>query len=82
MSYTYLSITIRPKYEIFQDEEFQKVVLEYFIKELYDAKKIINYLISWEHGGQSDFNNHYQIAIECVNSLRGDNIKQQLFSRN
>lgn len=81
MSYTYLSITIRPKYEIFQDEEFQKVTLEYFIKELYDAKKIINYLISWEHGGQSDFNNHYQIAIECVNSLRGDNIKQQLLSR-
>lgn len=80
-SYQFLSITIRPLYDIFINEEFQKIILDYFTTELVENKKAPLYLISWEHGDNSDSPNHFQIALNSQNTLRSDNIKTALLSR-
>lgn len=79
--YQFLSITIRPLYDIFIDETFQNTVIDYFTKELVEGKKCHAYLISWEHGDNKDEHNHFQIALNSSYNLRSDNIKTALLSR-
>lgn len=77
----FLSLTIRPLYDIFIDEAFQNVVIKYITEELIQQQKVGLYLISWEHGDKGEEPNHFQIAINSNTNLRSDNIKTALLSR-
>lgn len=81
MTYTYLSLTIRPLYDVFQDEIFQTTVIDYITKELVNDKKVQAYLISWEHGDNSDEPNHFQMALHIHQKVRSDNLKTSLITR-
>lgn len=76
-----LSITIRPLYDIFRDEKFQKIIIDYFVDELVTSNKATSYLISYEHGENKQEENHFQIALTVNDKLRTDNIKTALLTR-
>lgn len=81
MSYTYLSITIRPLYDVFIMDDFQAEVVNYFTSELVHEKVVQAYLISWEHGDKSDEANHFQICLHIMKTKRSDNLKTSLLTR-
>lgn len=76
-----LSITIRPLYDVFRDEKFQQIIIDYLTIELVKEKKVSAYLISWEHGDMNDDPNHFQMAFLTSENLRCDNLKTALTTR-